>query len=144
MWATAGVLVVVAIVFGVLGFQAQSKASDERDQAAAAMRHRHALVAQEKALEHDRQKLEDDVLALPDKYDDVANSYRALGDAHDHYTDVSNRAVDIHNAGDVAGAVALLQGEGTEAINDMNAKRTAAQQALQSAEDAVDDIQEGL
>lgn len=144
MFVAAGLLLVVAIAFGVMGLQAQSKATDERDQAATANRHRQTSATQEHSLADDRKQLEDELRALPDKYAAIETSYTALYDAHDHYIDISNRAADIYNSGDTAGTVALLQGEGTAALNDMNAKRDAAKQAVQAAEDAVKKIEEGL
>jgi hypothetical protein len=144
MFVTAGLLLAAAIAFGVMGFQAQSKASDERDQADAAAQHRHASAAQEQAFRDDRQQLEDDLRALPDKYTAIESTYSELYDAHDRYIEISNRSVVIYNSGDTAGTVALLQGEGTAALNEMNAKRDAAKQAVQAAEDAVAKIEEGL
>ena len=65
-------------------------------------------------------------------------------DADNHYIDVSTRAAELYNSGDVNGAVAMLQGDGATAIDDLNAKRTATQQAVQTAEDALHELQEGL
>ncbi len=144
MWAAAGLLVVVAIVFGVLGFQAQSAATDERDQAAAATRLRRASAVREREFDDEREQLDDDVRALPDKYDAVGGSYVDLIDAHNHYIDIANHAADLYNGGDAAGAIGLFQHDGAAAINDVNAKRTATQQAVQAAEDALHHLQEGL
>ena len=67
-----------------------------------------------------------------------------LIDAHNHYIDIANHAADLYNGGDAAGAIGLFQNDGAAAINDVNAKRTATQQAVQAAEDALHHLQEGL
>ena len=144
MLVVAGLLLIAAVVFGVLGFQAQSKASDERDQAAVAARHRHALAVSERGYDDDRDQLEEDVFALPKEYEAVGTSLGDMVDAHNHYIDVATNAAELYNSGDTGGAVAVLQGDGTTAIDDLNAKRTATQQAVQHAEDALRELQEGL
>ena len=67
-----------------------------------------------------------------------------LIDAHNHYIDIANHAADLYNGGDSAGAIGLFQSDGAAAINDVNTKRTATQQAVQAAEDALHHLQEGL
>src|SRR5690242_19238567 len=132
MFVAAGVLVVIAIAFGVMGVQAQSKAADEHDRAASAARHRRASAVAQHAFDDDRNQLERDLRALPAKYDAIETSFSALYDAHDRYIAISNRAAEIYNSGDPAGTVAVLQGEGTAALDDLNAKRDAAKRAMQA------------
>ncbi len=144
MLVVAGLLLIAAVVFGVLGFQAQSEASDQRDQAAAAIHHRRELADQQQTIEDERDALKDRVLSLPDKYYGIDDQFAALIDVHNHYVDVLNDAIDRHNSGDISGATAVLSGDGASAIADMTAKKTATQQAVQAAQDALHEVQEGL
>ena len=144
MFAVAGLLVIAAVVFGVLGMQAQSEASDQRDQAAAATKHRHDLADQQQALDAQRKDLEDKVAALPGRYDNVGSAFAALGDAHNHYVDLLTQSVDLYNAGDTPGSVGVLTNDGASAIADLKTKKAATQQAVQDAEDALHRIEEGL
>jgi len=144
MFAVAALLLIAAVVFTVLGMQAQSDASDQRDRAALATKHRHDLADQQQALDAERSDLEDKVTALPDRYDAVGNAFAGLGDAHDHYVDLLTQSVDLYNAGDTPGSVAVLTNDGAGAIEDLKAKKAATQQAVQDAEDALHRIEERL
>ena len=44
------------------------------------------------------------MLALPDKYYGIDDQFAALIDVHNHYVDVLNDAIDLHNSGDISGA----------------------------------------
>jgi hypothetical protein len=140
----AGLLLVAAVVFGVLGFRAQSEASAQRDQAKTAVAHRRVLSASAHRVDNDRAELESQMDALPGKYDAIGSAENDLVDSRDKYIDIANQAVELFNNGDVAGSVAVLQGNGAAALDDLNAKKTAAQQAVQNAEDALHQVEEGL
>jgi uncharacterized protein HemX len=144
MVVAAALLLMGAVVFGVLGLQAQSEASDQRDQAVAAMHRRHELADQQDQLDGERSDLQDQMLTLPDKYFEIQDQYTALFDAHDHYVDVLGDAIDRHNSGDIDGATAVLSGDGAATIADLSAKKTATQQAVQTAQDALHKIEEKL
>jgi hypothetical protein len=140
----AAFVFVGAAVFGVLGFQAKSDASDQRDRAAAATVARRTSLAREHRLDTDRQRLEDDMTALPAKYDAIDTSIGQLVDAHNAYIDVEDKSTNLYNSGDTAGAVSTLQSEGPSLIAALDAKQTASQQAVQAAEDALHQVQEEL
>ncbi len=144
MVVIAGLLLIGAVVFGVLGMQAQSQASDQRDRAVAASKARHASAHQQQSLEADRDDLEQQVRALPDKYGAIGTAYTNLGDSYSRYLDLMNRSVDLYNVGDTPGSVAVLTGDGTTALSELTTKQTEAQQAVQAAEDTLHQIQEGL
>jgi hypothetical protein len=133
MFAVSGVLLIGAVVFGVLGVSAQSEASDERDRAAAAIARRHDLVEEEGSLDTERRDLEDEMIALPDKYDAVGASFAGLAMSHDHFIDVLNQAIDRYNAGDFGGGAAGIQGEASTAVTEVITKKPEAQQAVQAA-----------
>ena len=71
MLVVSGLLLIGAVVFGVLGLSAQSEASDERDQAAAAVAHRHDLADQKKSVEAESDALLEQLVALPDRLQDT-------------------------------------------------------------------------
>ncbi len=144
MLVVAGLLLVGAVVFAVVGFQAQSKASDERDRTTAAVARRHTLSRQEQSFDADRRELEQQLVALPDKYDAIGTSFDSLAASHNAYIDILSRSVDLYNDGDTPGSVAVLQGEGATALSDLMTKKTEAQQAVQTAEEALHQIQEAL
>ena len=144
MVVVAALLLIGAVVFGVLGLQAQSEASDRRDEAAVATHRRLHLADQQDQLEGERSDLRDQMLSLPDKYFEIDNQYVALFDVHDHYMAVLGDAIDRHNSGDIDGATGVLSGDGAATIADLTAKRTSTQQAVQTAQDALHKIQEGL
>ncbi len=58
--------------------------------------------------------------------------------------DLLTQSVDLYNAGDTPGSVAVLTNDGAAAIADLQAKKAATQQAVQEADDALHRIQEGL
>jgi len=144
MLVVAGLLVIGAGVFGVLGYQAKSDAADARDRTAAAVAHRRSLARQQDQIETEHRDLEAQLRALPDKYDAVGTNVDGLVDAHNHYIDIANRSVALYNQGDTAGAIGLLRGDGATALADLMAKKTTAQQTVQAAEDALHQIQEAL
>jgi len=144
MFVLAGVLLIGAVVFGGLGLQAQSDASDQRDQAVAAGKARRASAHEQQSLDADRAHLEGQVRALPDKYGAIGTAYTNLGQSYTRYLDLMSRSVDLYNAGDTPGSVAVLTGDGTTALSELTTKQTEAQQAVQAAEDTLHQIQEGL
>ena len=144
MLVVSGLLLAGAVLFGVLGMQAQSEATDERDAAAVAISHRNDAAEQEQSIDAERTQLEDKLVALPDKYDAVATAENELVDAHNRYIDIANRSVDLYNNGDTGGSVAVLQNEGAGALGELNTKKDAEATVLQAAEDALHEIQEGL
>jgi hypothetical protein len=144
MLAVSALLVIVAVGFGVLGAQAQSEAADAHDQATAATERRHELASKEQSLDATRTTLEEEMMALPDKYEDVGASFDGLATAHGHFIDLLNDAIDHYNAGDDAGAVAIIQGEASTAVTDVTTKKTQVQQTVQSAEDALHQLEEAL
>jgi hypothetical protein len=144
MFVGAGLLVIAAVVFGVLGLQAQSATSDERHKTAAATSQRHELADQQHELQGERADLRKEALALPDKYDAVYSSFSGLADSHNHFIDELNHAVELYNSGDFAGGAAVIQGDAATAANDVAAKKAQTQQAVQAAEDALHHLQEAL
>ena len=144
MLVGCGLLLIAAMVLGVLGFVAQSDASGQRHQTATATAGRRLQAALERSLDASRSHLDAQMAALPDKYVAISTAESDLVDAHNNYIDIANRAVTLYDGGDTAGAAALLQGDGVTALADVNAKRTAEQQAMQAAEDALNKVQEGL
>ena len=143
MLVVAGLLIVGAAVFAVVGFQAQSKASDERDRTTAAVARRHTLASQEQGFDADLRDLEQKLLGLPDTYDAAASAFDGLADSHDAYVDLLLQSAELYNDGDTPGSVALLQGDGAAALADLMAKKTETQQTVQTAEDALHQILEG-
>ena len=81
---------------------------------------------------------------MPDKYEAVGTAFSGLADSHNAYIDVLERSVVLYNDGDTPGSVAVLQGDGAAALSDLMAKKTETQQAVQTAEDALHQIQEAL
>ena len=144
MLVVSGLLLIGAVVFGVLGFSAQSEASDQRDKAAVAVTRRHDSAGEQQSVEAESDALLEQLLALPDKYDAIGAAERDVVDAHNRYTDISNRSVELYNNGDTAGSVTVLQNEGVGALSDLDAKKTAAEAAVKTAEDALREIKEGL
>lgn len=121
IWVVAALLVVGAVVFGALGLQAQSEASDRRDEAAVATHRRVRLADQQDQLDGERSDLRDQMLTLPDKYFEIEDQYVALFDVHDHYIAVLGDAIDRHNSGDIDGATGVLSGDGATTIADLTA-----------------------
>ena len=144
MLAVAGLLIVGAAVFAVVGVQAQNKASDERDRTTAAVAQRHTLASQEQDFDTDLRDLEQKLVGLPDTYDAAASAFYGLADSHDAYVDLLLQSAEIYNNGDTPGSVALLQGDGAAALSELMAKKTETQQTVQTAEDALHQILEGL
>ena len=144
MFAVAGLLLIAAVVFGVLGMRSGRMRRINATRPRAATKRRHDLADQQHSLDGKRSDLEDKLRPCPTATTTSMTPLTALGAAHDHYVDLLAQSVDLYNAGDTPGSVAVLTNDGAAAIADLQAKKAATQQAVQEADDALHRIQEGL
>jgi hypothetical protein len=138
----AGLLLVGAATFAVIGFQASSEASDQRDAAATATHERHELTGRAHAVEHQYTHVKQVVEAMPGRFTTLGRTVGDLADAQNHFVDVTNHGADLYNQNDVAGALSVYRGDAVAALDDMTAKHDAATRALKDAQAALQQLQE--
>jgi hypothetical protein len=131
MVAIGTLLVLAAIPIAIIGFGAQSEASDQRAQATTARGDRRTQDARRLKLAQERIALESMVSTIHIKAMALGGSIFDLGTAQGHIRDVVNHAAAVHNAGDVAGAAAVWSTDGQTALDDLTQKDAAAQKVLQ-------------
>jgi hypothetical protein len=144
MMAATALLLVGAIAATVVGLQAQSDAADRRNQATAALAASRKLAREASRLELAREDLEKRARLLPGHFDNIGITFQLLATAHGRLVDVLNRAAALYNAGNAAGALALLQSDGPPALSELQSRKAEAQEKVQNAEDAIHSVQEKL
>jgi hypothetical protein len=140
---TTVVLVCVAVVFGVLGTLARVDAGDastRNDRLAGELRR---LVRGEEAHAAQLQRLVGGAGVTSGAMAAFVAAVRAQADASNHAVSVLNHAADLFNTGHQSDAGALLQGDGTTALADLESKTTAVNNAYIALRDDVTDLEVG-
>jgi hypothetical protein len=127
-------LVLAAIPIAIIGFGAQSEASDQRSQATTAREDRRTQEARRRKLAQDRIALESMVSSIQIKAMALSADVFQLGTAQGHIREVAGHAAAVYNAGDVGGAAAVWSTEGQTALDDVTQKDAAAQKLLQETQ----------
>jgi len=144
MVAVAGVLLIAAAVFVVIGLQADSDAQDDRHHAAQLRVREHTLATTKRAAELAAGKMDKGALDAQYQLSDLDQAIGEFAAAQNHFVDAFNRSATMHNQGDQAGATAVLNGDGAAGLAEMEAKNTALQQQLREAAAAVQRAAEAL
>jgi hypothetical protein len=82
--------------------------------------------------------------ALPDKLDAIGTEMEEAATAQNHFIEVANRAAELHNEGNEAGATALFQTDAAGALADVERESAEAQRAVEAARSALQALEEVL
>lgn len=144
MVVVAGVLVIAAVAFVVIGMQADSAAQDDRHRAAQLHVHQRALESDRRAAQVAAGSMDTETFHAQSQLQDVDKAVGGFAAAQNHFVDAFNRSASLHNQGDQAGADALLNGDVAAGVAEMDTKNAELQQQLQEAEAAVQRAAEAL
>jgi hypothetical protein len=141
MVALAAVFVIVAIALTVVGLDARSSASDDNDRAATLTAERQALAKEQHAVDRQREQLRKLANAVSARSSTLNAALNDMVMAQNSFIAVVNRAADLYNGGDHAGAAAAFRSDGAPALAAMVDKNAAVQQAYHAAKAALDRLQ---
>src|SRR5262245_54125480 len=144
MLVLAGLMLVAAAVVGVVGWQAHSTASDDRDAATRAVRTRHALLERQRRVEQATHSLDMLMDAAPAKLGALGTALDDTAHAENEFVDRVNHGADLHNQGDIAGSTSVYQGDAATALAAFSQQNDKLQQALQDARTALTQLQGAL
>lgn len=140
MVVVATMLLLAAVPLVVIGVGARSDASDARAATTRARAARVPLVARRADLEKRRKELGQLVNAVPDAVTAISTATRDVVDANAHFTEVSNQAIQRYNTGDQAGGLATYRTDGAAAIEQLQQKVAALQQAIADEKTALEKL----
>lgn len=143
MVAIGALLLLAAIPIAIIGFGAQSDASDERSQATAARKDQAPQEAHRLKLAQARLALNSTVNQLQIKAGFLGSGIFELGTAQGHVRDVSGHAAAAYNAGDPAGGATVWRTDGQTALDDLTQKDAAAQKLLHDTQALLQQLKEG-
>ena len=133
---------VAATILAVLAFGAGSDAEAARHRTDTLHHQIRGLAARATAAQERRDRLADLRDAAASRAEELGNALDASAAAQNAYADITNRAAEQYNAGDVGGATATFLGDGKTAFDQMAATVAEADRALVAVQTAIRDLEE--
>jgi hypothetical protein len=133
---------VAATILAVLAFGAESDAEAARHRTDTLHHQIRGLAARATAAQERRDRLTDLRDTAASRVEELGNALNGSAAAQNAYVEITNRAANQYNAGDVGGATAAFQGDGKTAFDQMVATVAEADRALVAVQTAIRELEE--
>ena len=148
--ANVGLGVAVVVLLGLTaaaafyGVGARSSASDERSRTRSLTHQESALQSRQEHATRGREALHSAVEAVQTRLGELGDTLDAAFATEGSYTDLTNHAAELYNAGDEAGSVAVFQNEAQAAFDELSSKVDSTNASLESVRVAMQHLEEEL